>query len=716
MQIKKHHIYKRLSAVMGTAALSLFLLLGSCATAPQEGPEQPTIGVYSAEKIEYISPANSPGYQDLFHAPYAIRTADEVDVQELETVVTNSSGEEVYFKTYQSREELPTEIVWHGRDNTGEFVSDGTYTLSAEVTDSLQQSVTSDAYKILVDNQLPEATVKVSPTVFSPNADGNQDTVQISQSGTEEKRWTGFILDSNEDVVRSWRWTDTKPQDFRWKGETQDGTTAPDGEYTYVLKGFDRAGNKVRLESSAIILSNETASLTLSATYRAFSPVDNNTRDTLPIKVAAPEPEKADEWSYRIENTDGEELYRRSGTSTPPKEIVLQGEMEGTKLQEGTYRLHMQITYKNGDTLTDRTPELSLDTSPPRARVELQAEGFSPNGDGEMESIQINQETEQGYRWTGRIWPAENENPVLETGWEQDVPDVFSWNGQTDGSQKAESGRYFYELQGRDRAGNTVTAATDTFTLDIQPPRLEASIENIPFTPDDDGNNDVLEIDLNAEDNFGIEAWKVTIVDPKGNQFHSIQGSEIPAEPLRWNGKSANGELVQSAEDYTARIRVLDPFANAAHTETEVPVGILVAEEPNGDYRIRITRIRFVPFEADYQNLEDQSQVAENKNALDRLAEILMEYPDHDIRIEGHAVHLFYGDEELREEEQQETLLPLSRKRAEAIKEALVERGVKAERITTAGRGGSEPVVPHSDMDDRWKNRRVEFELIRRQS
>jgi len=58
----------------------------------------------------------------------------------------------------------------------------------------------------------------------------------------------------------------------------------------------------------------------------------------------------------------------------------------------------------------------------------------------------------------------------------------------------------------------------------------------------------------------------------------------------------------------------------------------------------------------------------------------------------------------------------LSRKRAEAIKEALVERGVKAERITTAGRGGSEPVVPHSDMDDRWKNRRVEFELIRRQS
>ena len=76
-----------------------------------------------------------------------------------------------------------------------------------------------------------------------------------------------------------------------------------------------------------------------------------------------------------------------------------------------------------------------------------------------------------------------------------------------------------------------VTTATDAFTLDVQPPRLEASVENIPFTPDDDGNKDTLEIDLNAEDNFGIESWKVTIVDPKGNQFHRIQGSNIPEEP-----------------------------------------------------------------------------------------------------------------------------------------------------------------------------------------
>jgi flagellar motor protein MotB len=33
--------------------------------------------------------------------------------------------------------------------------------------------------------------------------------------------------------------------------------------------------------------------------------------------------------------------------------------------------------------------------------------------------------------------------------------------------------------------------------------------------------------------------------------------------------------------------------------------------------------------------------------------------------------------------------------------------------MSVAGLGGSQPVVPHGDMVNRWKNRRVEFILIR---
>src|SRR6056297_2004238 len=177
MRIKKEHKIKVFGTALGTIGILLFLI-SSCTTAPEEVAQEPTIDVYSAEKIAYISPANSPDYQDVFHAPYAIRTADEVEVQELEVLVTNQAGEAVYRSVFKSGEELPSEIMWHGRDTDARFVPNGTYTLTAEVTDSMQKSDTSDAFKIVVDNTAPKAAAEASPAVFSPNGDGNKDVLQ----------------------------------------------------------------------------------------------------------------------------------------------------------------------------------------------------------------------------------------------------------------------------------------------------------------------------------------------------------------------------------------------------------------------------------------------------------------------------------------------------------------------------------------------------------
>ena len=57
--------------------------------------------------------------------------------------------------------------------------------------------------------------------------------------------------------------------------------------------------------------------------------------------------------------------------------------------------------------------------------------------------------------------------------------------------------------------------------------------------------------------------------------------------------------------------------------------------------------------------------------------------------------------------------MPLSRARAQVLRDALIERGVDPARMTTVGHGGSRPVVPHWDLEERWKNRRVEFVLER---
>jgi outer membrane protein OmpA-like peptidoglycan-associated protein len=95
------------------------------------------------------------------------------------------------------------------------------------------------------------------------------------------------------------------------------------------------------------------------------------------------------------------------------------------------------------------------------------------------------------------------------------------------------------------------------------------------------------------------------------------------------------------------------------------------------------------------------------------LAEILNKYSQYEIRIEGHANMIHWEDPQRAKREQKEELIPLSKDRADAIKDALVEFGVAESRMSTVGLGGSQPIIPFSDLENRWKNRRVEFILIK---
>ena len=53
----------------------------------------------------------------------------------------------------------------------------------------------------------------------------------------------------------------------------------------------------------------------------------------------------------------------------------------------------------------------------------------------------------------------------------------------------------------------------------------------------------------------------------------------------------------------------------------------------------------------------------------------------------------------------------LSRRRAAAVGSYLVSRGVPSARISTSGRGESEPIAPNDTEADRQKNRRVEVAI-----
>ena len=87
---------------------------------------------------------------------------------------------------------------------------------------------------------------------------------------------------------------------------------------------------------------------------------------------------------------------------------------------------------------------------------------------------------------------------------------------------------------------------------------------------------------------------------------------------------------------------------------------------------------------------------------LDRIAAVLVEFPELKVRVEGHT------DSTGRDE----TNLVLSQQRAEAVLGALVERGIAAERLTAAGLGKAKPIASNETQAGRSQNRRVEIYVL----
>jgi outer membrane protein OmpA-like peptidoglycan-associated protein len=225
--------------------------------------------------------------------------------------------------------------------------------------------------------------------------------------------------------------------------------------------------------------------------------------------------------------------------------------------------------------------------------------------------------------------------------------------------------------------------------------------------------DDELTIGLDTREASSVEEWAFRINDPTGRRFYTFTGNDTPAEELIWDGKAYDGELVQSAEDYPYELYIEDDLGNRDTYRGKIPIDVLVIRE-DGKLKIRISSINFMPNRAELVTVEQDEELYEKNNrVLDLLAEKLKKYNTYNIRLEGHAVSVYWDQPERAAREEREELQPLSLARAESVKNALVDRGLAAGRMSVAGLGGTQPIVPHGDLENRWKNRRVEFILIK---
>lgn len=767
-----------------------------------------------------ISP-NGDGEED--STGYLLDVPVRSGVERWELVVRNAADAVV--RRFSGGARVPQEVIFDGRSGAGRALPDGRYHARLELFYANGNQPQAAAPGLLIDSTAPSAIIKAGLTVFSPNGDGNKDTVTVFHESYDEAVWTASVRDAAGAVVHSRVWRGTPDDSYTWDGRRADGRPAGDGTYRYTLAARDAAGNAGR--SNTIELRIDTGDtpvfMTTSATH--FSPNSDGVADHVMLLPKLEDRDGIERYTLRIHAGRGDPtaapvVRTLAGRGAVPEQVIWDGiDDAGDRVADGAYFGSLEVFYLKGNNPRAASQSFVVDTRYPEAELTAESLLLSPDGDGRRDLLQVRQSSTSEERWQGEIIDQAG-TVVRSFFWNRELAG-FTWDGHDENGNVVADGRYTYRVTGRDPAGNTATAVlegievdarptpvfatlgseafspngdavSDTqaiglsvalnegvrtwevrllhaeqglqramggagavpervvwdgmdaqgapapegsyvaevavdylkgnqpsarsaaFLLDRTPPRVRLTLAPQPFSPDGDGVDDALALEIEIDDRSPIAGWSLTIADPLGAPFTTFSGRGAPGGRIIWNGLSDGGELVQSAMEYPVALAVGDAVGNATIVNDLIPVDVLVVRD--GDkLKIRVAAITFPPDSADLSLVTGEA-AARNARAILRLGDIFTANLAHTILIEGHANHVFYADPEAAAREQQEVLLPLSAARAAAVQRELVALGVGADRITTVGVGGASPVVPFSDQQNRWKNRRVEFILTSRGS
>ena len=571
-----------------------------------------------------------------------------------------------------------------------------------------------------------ESAVQVEKSGFSPSGPDGQSSIEIS------------LLFGNGDSIDSWKvevasssttqktWTgkgDYLPASLTWDGKSDSGSLAPEGTYTAKLSITYKAKyTPASAESRSFVLDVSPPTGTIAMDPPFFTPSGSGVAAPMTITVNASSTlAKMNTWSLDVLDPAGTLVKSFSGQWPDASASWDGSSLAGGYVTPGTtYQAVATVRdeYGNSAKLKADLAVAALPQSAPVQKVELPPQkpgqpsvtatepGFSPNGDKVADTLTL----ALGYGTpsavtTWKVSVAQQGGGVQKT-WSGDgsnLPSSVVWDGKSDSGAVAPEGTYTATMNATYSSAAPGSATSAPFVLDVTPPSGSITLSSPLFSPIESADTISLKLDATSP-TAKIDSWSMDIYDPGGNVFRTFSG-KWPASTVAWNGRNAKGELVQSAEDYPVVATIRDQFGNTGTVKSVVPVDILVEKVASG-YRILASRIFFKAFTADYKDVApDLAQ--QNTKRLDDLAAKLKKFPGYKIRMVGHAVSIYWDSPARHAVEERDVLVPLSRERAEAVRSALVDRGLDAARFTTDGVGSSDQLVPDSDYKDRWQNRRV---------
>ena len=140
-------------------------------------------------------------------------------------------------------------------------------------------------------------------------------------------------------------------------------------------------------------------------------------------------------------------------------------------------------------------------------------------------------------------------------------------------------------------------------------------------------------------------------------------------------------------------VAVVDTVNRIEESPVEEVEPSLVQEEPE-----TIEVVAEIPEQKSIYFRLNHSKIADDP-IIDEVVAIMQQRSDLQIELIGHTCDLGKASYNLL----------LSKYRAEAVKELLVEKGINPEKVTISENGESNPLYPNDTEENRSKNRRVDI-------
>lgn len=477
-------------------------------------------------------------------------------------VFKNATGQTV--KTFEWNDSEPQNLSWNGTNNDGQFVPDGVYSYEVSATDRAgNKNNYTSVTNIIYSAEKPATNIYISGSkYFSPQTDSKLSTITFkinipvpnANSGNKLSYWSVKILDKNQKVCRVYEGNDKElpPSEIIFDGKDNNGNRLNEGIYqasvsAKYLNGYE--STIVKSPEFILDVTKPNAELAVSDNVFGAGSKDKVTISMLITpKAFAPVPS----WKAKIVNDNDKSIVVReySFDQYPPESVVWNGFTQDGKLApDGKYRFLLEATDLAGNSNIIQT-ENPFELNTKTAKVLLSASdiAFSPNGNKKKDTISFTPvlkdiDAISLYEFTVSDSTKKIVKTIKDT---KTIPQKIIWDGKDNDGIICKDGSYIASLTVTSTNGSVATVSSASFELDTKVPFVEAKTPWAVFSPDGDGNQDVIPITISncTEEKL----WTAKVLNSKGTVINTYSWKgKIKTEGkdyFEWNGTDSAGNKV----------------------------------------------------------------------------------------------------------------------------------------------------------------------------